>query len=176
MNSYKRLFILVEGDDDETFFNTILKPGFEKLYDCVTLWKYSQKQKEVIKNFLDSVNSEWWDADYIFMTDMNDAPCVSARKEKIFEKYESVDKSMIIVVGKEIESWYLAGLDDDKCKGLKIRSFSETDNITKEEFVRLIPSKFAVIDFKVEILKFFDMETAKRKNKSFRYFVEKFGV
>ena len=40
-----KLFIFIEGDDDERFFNRIIIPMFEKKYDKVQLWKYAQKKK-----------------------------------------------------------------------------------------------------------------------------------
>ena len=84
-------------------------------------------------------------------------------------------KIKIIVVVKEIESWYLAGLDNKVCKQLKIKNFPNTEKVTKEEFNSLIPKKFTSrIDFMLEILKNFSIEIAKKKNTSFRYFVEKY--
>ena len=44
---YKRLFILIEGNDDERFFKNILKPKFEKCYEYVIPWKYAQEKKIV---------------------------------------------------------------------------------------------------------------------------------
>jgi len=77
-------------------------------------------------------------------------------------------------VRKEIESWYLAILDDGKCKEFGVPSF-RTDDVTKEQFNGLIPKKFdSGIDFMREILKSFDIEIAKRKNRSFKYFAEKY--
>ena len=108
------------------------------------------------------------------MTDM-DTPCVTAKKEKIQRRFSNVDEDRIMVVGKEIESWYLAVLDNSKCEEFGIRSFSNTDDVTKEQFGELVPKRFdSEVDFMREILKCSDVETAKRKNKSFRYFAEKY--
>ena len=57
------------------------------------------------------------------------------KKKKTQEKHPNIDKDKIIVVIKEIESWYLAGLDNKACKQLKIKNFANTDNITKEKFL-----------------------------------------
>ena len=89
--------------------------------------------------------------------------------------YENIDNDKMIVVIKEIESWYLAGLDNEVCRQLKINNFADTDNVTKEKFNALIPKKFTSrIDFMSEILKYFSIEIAKQKNNSFQYFVEKY--
>lgn len=76
---------------------------------------------------------------------------------------------------KEIESWYLAGLDAQACKEFNIHNVPETDSITKEQFDALIPEKFiSRIDFMLEILKVFSIESAKQKNMSFKYFIMKY--
>ena len=45
---YKRLFLLVEGDDDERFIKQIITPLFEENYKYIKPWKYSQKKKNKI--------------------------------------------------------------------------------------------------------------------------------
>ncbi|HWP30273.1 MAG TPA: hypothetical protein VNK96_00895 [Fimbriimonadales bacterium] len=80
----------------------------------------------------------------------------------------------IVVIVKEVESWYLAGLDDDSYKRLGMKCFNVTDDTTKEQFNNVIPRKFnSRVDFMIEILNLFSIEIAKRKNKSFKYFCEK---
>jgi hypothetical protein len=77
---------------------------------------------------------------------------------------------------KEIESWYLAGLTAKDLEKLNIDyKKKKTDNLTKEQFNRLIPKKFiSRIDFMQEVLKHFHLETAKQNNQSFKYFLEKY--
>jgi len=171
--AYKRLWVLLEGNDDERFFERVIKPIFENTYDFVRPWQYAQKPPKKTKNFLKSITA--MHSDYFFWADINDLPCVTARKEKIRDKYgETVDINNLIIVIKEIESWYLAGLDDKARKELRIRTFRKTDNITKEQFDKLMPKKFdSRIDFMVEVLNRFCVEIAKRKNSSFDYFMEK---
>ena len=113
-------------------------------------------------------------ADYIFARDFNDAPCITAKKEKITSKFNQITEDKIIVVVKEIESWYLAGLDDKSLKKIGIRKrIRTTDNITKEKFNQLIPKNMLRTDFMQEILKYFDVEIAKERNGSFGYFLNK---
>jgi len=170
--NYKRLFFLVEGDDDERFFERIVKPEFEKKYDTVQLWKYAQVKNTKVDNFLKSIKA--MGAEYIFVVDINSAPCVKSKKQEIQNKFKNADIDRIIVVIKEIESWYLAGLDTKSSKELKIPSFKVTDNITKEKFNNLIPKSFdSKIDFMLEIMRWFSIEIAKQKNISFRYFLGK---
>ena len=169
---YKQLWVIVEGNDDEKFFEKI-KPLLEKKYDSVQIWKYAQEPPKRIKNFLKSIKA--MNSDYFFFRDINNSPCVTAKKKKLKKEYKkTIDVDNIIILIKEIESWYLSGLDAKKSKELKIRTFRNTDNITKEKFNGLIPKKFdSRIDFMAEILKRFSVETAKRKNRSFDYFMAK---
>jgi len=119
-------------------------------------------------------------ADYIVMADINHSPCVTHKKDDITEKKiksKKVKKDNIIVVIKEIESWYLAGLNPTSLRNLGINYNKKTDNLTKEQFDRLMPRKFiSRIDFLQEILKYFDLEKAVQNNKSFQYFVKRFEI
>ena len=169
--AYKRLVIFLEGNDDERFFKKIVKPFFQKRYR-VEFWKYSQVKDARIVNFVNSINS--MNADYIFARDFNDAPCITAKKEKITGKFNQIAEDKVIVVVKEIESWYLAGLDENVSKKLGIRKrIGITDKITKEKFNQLIPKNMPRTDFMQEILESYDIEIAKGRNRSFGYFLNK---
>ena len=114
-------------------------------------------------------------ADYYFLSDVNRSPCVTAKKQSLKNKYKpKIDENKIVIVVKEIESWYLSGVDDKTCNDLGVKPFQNTNAITKEHFNQLIPKNFdSRIDFMLEVLKRFNMETAKKKNKSFSYFMGK---
>lgn len=169
----KQLFVFVEGNDDERFFNKILLPELKKKYDYVKVIKYTTMKRDKIDNFIKSIKA--MGAEYIYLTDINNSPCITAKKEEIQNKYKNIDKERIIIVVQEIESWYLAGLDDRASKQLKVKNFHATNDVTKEKFDALVPQRFTSrIDFMSEILKNFSIEIAKYKNKSFKYFVEKY--
>lgn len=171
--NYKLLFILLEGDDDVRFFERIIKPKFENKYDNVVLWKYAQQKNVKVDNFIKSIRS--MGADYIYVADINDAPCITLKKEKIKDRHKNIDIDRVIVVISEIESWYLAGLDTESSGNLKISYSETTNNVTKEQFDTLIPKKCkSRIDFMIEIMKRFSIDIAKKKNNSFSYFLEKY--
>jgi hypothetical protein len=166
------LFIFVEGDDDVRFFERIITPLFANKYDSVKLWKYAQEKNERISKFFKSINA--MSADYIFVADNNGSPCITDRKQRIEDEFKSIDKNKILVVVREIESWYLAGMYDGSSKKLGINSFPNTEHINKSAFNDLKPNKFnSRIDFMSEILKLFCIDTAKSKNGSFSYLIEK---
>lgn len=170
--NYKKLYIWVEGEDDKRFFEQIINPMLKNKYDFVETKSYAMMKKEKIDNFLKSIKA--MNADYIFITDFNNSPCITARKQVIRNRFKNINDECIIIVMREIEGWYLAGLRDNECKKFKIPMHESTDRITKEEFDSLIPKKFdSRIDFMLEILKNFSIEIAKQKNGSFRYFIDK---
>jgi hypothetical protein len=116
-------------------------------------------------------------ANYIFTADIDRAKCISTKKDYIKSKVTNIDLSNIVVVIQEIESCYLAGLDDDSCKSLGIKlKENTTDFITKEDFNRLIPKKFQAsrIDFMIEILNLFNINIAQERNSSLKHFCEKY--
>ena len=172
------LYIFVEGNDDERFFQEILLPILRKKYDSIKIIKYAQKRKkfEYIDKFIKSIQS--MKADYIYVRDIDNSPCVTSKKQEIQKKMRNISGDSIFVVIKEIESWYLAGLDRNLAKKLGIRKKipDTTNTITKEQFDSLRLEKFdSRIDFMREILKNFSLEIAQQKNRSLKYFVEKCG-
>lgn len=174
---YKTLFVFLEGDDDERFFEKILKPIFNKKYELIRYYKWANSKNEKVDNFLKSIKSmeRKGVADYIYLTDIDAKPCITLKKEERKRKHKQLDLNKIVVVIKEIESWYLAGLNFQTSRKLKISSFRKTDNIKKEQFDHLIPERFERADFMVEILKpeNFSIDIAKNKNNSFKYFLNK---
>ena len=109
--AYKRLFIFVEGPDDLRFFEKVAVPIFYGKYDLVECISYSNMKNKKIKDWMRSIKA--MKADYIFVTDINDSPCVIEKKSIIINQLKnSVAQEQIIVTIKEIESWYLAGITD----------------------------------------------------------------
>ena len=98
-------------------------------------------------------------------------------RKRLYIFVEGVDDERFIerIIKPEIESWYLSGLKDEDSKKLTNSPFKTTDDINKEQFNLLQSKKFSSrIEFKIEILNNFSIDIAKRKNRSFKYFMEKF--
>lgn len=196
MMSYKELFIWVEGDNDVEFFKEVSKIILQEKFNVteelgtpnklllqkgekviyITFQTYRNTPKEKVKHFLRNIGS-YRDAFYIFVGDKNDKPCVTAKKEEI-KKIYGAEEDRILVVAREIEGWYLGGLKDEIAKEWGINDLpSDTEGVTKEGFRNLCSlSKYKCsgIHFRKEILKHFSLESAKHKNRSFRYFMERF--
>jgi hypothetical protein len=173
--AFKRLFIWVEGDDDMRFFDRIIKPRFGSQYNCVEIIRYANMPKKKFNQFMDSIIA--MKADYLYIKDINACPCITTKKLKIKEQIDCIDANRIIITIKEIESWYLSGISDYYMQKFRLRYGQCTDNITKEQCLKIIPRRFnSKLDFMLEILKYFSIDIAKTRNRSFRYFVEKWDL
>jgi hypothetical protein len=175
----KRFFIFVEGPSDERLVNEIIKPIFEKRLSEgggeVVVTQYSHLRKEAMGVLLTTIEAEG--SDYLVLKDRENARCITGEKNYLQKKLPQLDVRKVIVVVKMIEGWYLGGLDAQTARRLKVSAPEKTDKLTKEAFNAAVPPNFkSSIDFMRDILKYFDMATAKRKNASFRYFVEKYQL
>ncbi|HEX3001965.1 MAG TPA: hypothetical protein VHN82_06315 [Methanoregula sp.] len=171
----KRLFIMVEGEDDVRFFGRIIKPLLASRYDSVEIIPYACIKREKVNKFLKSV--VLMKNDYIFVADIDFEHSVRDKKQILYYRFSNVDSGNIVIVIREIESWYYAGISGSFAAELGIPEAATTDDMTKEDFNALIPRKFdSRIDFMFEILKSFSLETAARKNQSFHFFINRYRI
>ena len=168
----RKLFVWVEGASDARFFEAVLRPFLENKYNSVEVRTYATLKKTKVVNILRGIREAG--NDYILVADIDQERCVTAKKEVLVKRFCNLNPRRIRVVVKEIESWYLAGLDDNVSSFLGLPVFSATDTVTKEDFNELIPEKFdSRIDFMMEMLKYFLPGVAVGKNRSFAYFIHK---
>jgi len=171
----KRLYILVEGEDDVRFFGRVMKPVFAPRYDSVEIFPYASIKRIKVNNFLKSI--ALMHNDYIFVADIDTERSVRDKKQILFYWFSNIDGGNIVIVIREIESWYYAGLPDPVLQKLGLPLLASTDELTKEGFNDLIPQSFdSRIDFLFEILKSFSLTTAARHNSSFRFFSGKYHL
>jgi len=170
---YRRIHVLVEGRDDREFFHVVIRPILQEHYDHVQIWEYAGATIERRIGYIRSIQA--MNADYLFVADINTSPCVTERKRHLVDSHKNtLDTGRTVVVRREIESWYMAGVDDQACQEFGITSLSHTDDVTKEQFVSLMPRRFnSVVEFMTDILRRFRIETAKSKNRSFCYLMDK---
>ncbi len=172
--SYRCLYIWVEGVHDERFFRRVVQPLLESRYDWIEVVRYAEEEPAWRRSYLWNIRSRQ-DASYIYVTDLNAAPCVTAKKEDVRGRLSNVEDDRVMVVVREIEGWYLAGLDAEHSAGLGIGEPGATDQITKEDFTQLRPRGFdSNREFMLEILACFSVAAAREKNESFDYFCRKF--
>jgi hypothetical protein len=174
---YKILHVLVEGDDDESFVDNVIKAWLvtNDRYNDVIPFQYARKKKEVIENYVNTVNYKG--EDLICLTDSIHAPCITGRLEQLIN-YEigTFDPAMIFVVVKVIEGWYLAGIDNGCCRRIRIEYVPRTDQIKKEDFHEIIAkSKYRPrAACKYEMLRNFDVQLASERNRSFFRIFDRF--
>lgn len=169
------IYVFIEGDKDERFFNALIRPILGQRYATVVLWQYAQRSKDDVNKALKNVRDR--KADCLFLKDIDTCPCITARKQNLLTIYKTrIDLSWAVVVVREIESWYLAGLDDESRQelGISVNRHRHTDDLTKELFENLMPPRFdSIVDFMEEILNRFRINTAKGRNRSFGYLMDK---
>jgi hypothetical protein len=166
------IWIFVEGDDDVRFFSTIVKPVLERTYESVLVYPRAEKKDSKIKAFIEALSASG--ADYLFVTDYDDGPCVTEKKAYWIARIRSLAPGKVVVVRTEIEAWYLAGLTPEGARRLRIEAPRLTDSVTKEIFTGLMGNRFASrVEFMQILLESFDSVAAVGRNTSFSHFVSK---
>ncbi|MCK4799109.1 MAG: hypothetical protein KAT05_17180 [Spirochaetes bacterium] len=171
--AHNSLIFFIEGVDDKRFFERVVYPLLKNKYADIRTYGYSQKKTEWVINFIKSINS--MKHEYIYIQDFDCASCITRKKENTTNELKIIEKNQIIVVKIEIESWYLAGLNEHSLKKIGIRKkITDTNNLTKENFNNLIPKTMSRLEFMQRILGEYNIDLAKENNNSFKYFIGKF--
>ena len=168
---YRRLWLLIEGADDIRFCEAVVKPAFGTTYNHVATWEYSRRKPSERARFLRGIGLS--NADYLLFRDIDERPCVTVTKEKITNKFAGLTQDRIVVVRREIEAWYLAGLDEASWRDLGLDRVRNVDEVTKEQFDRMVGGKVNHTNAMVDILRRYDVEVARQRSPSFRYFWQK---
>ncbi|MDR2623273.1 MAG: hypothetical protein LBC39_01695 [Methanobrevibacter sp.] len=168
-----KLYLFVEGNDDERFFNNIL----ERISECtginqnlIFIIPFQQKKNSYINKQIKKAKK--YNDPYFFITDKDSDKfkCYTQRKQKRFEEYKELELNKIVVVNEEIESWYFSGLKNYSL-------LKNTENLSyycsKEDFNESLHSPNDKIQCLVEIMEHFDFNLAIKNNDSFRYFIKK---
>jgi len=173
--SERRLFILVEGNDDERFFARVIIPLITHRYRSVKLIKYACLKSNRVCRFVRSIHRSG--DEILVVTDIDQAPGVAAKKRILMERFCVVHSSEIMVIIQEIESWYLAGLEESDASILGVHLPPSTDNVTKEMFNSTIPPQYVSrIAYMLEILSRFSIPAACQKNRSFHHFMDRYYI
>jgi hypothetical protein len=171
--AYKALYLFVEGDDDHLFASTVISPRLGNRYNWIGTFQYAQKRPAKVSSYLRSVKA--MGAEYFFLADINSCSCFPEKKQYLLKRFTGVEGARVIIVVKEVEGWYLAGLPDNNPWGVRVPT--DTANLTKEHFDAAMPNLFdSRIAYMVEILRLFDINTAAGRNPSFQYFAHRCGL
>lgn len=167
MNKY--LYIFVEGDEDLIFFeNKVVKDYFLNSFISIKCIPYANEPKKNIKRLIQAFKSRSY-LKYLFVADLDAHPCVTKRVDNLLIKYPYLEKERILVIIKEIECWYLAGLPEKFITKFKFKFRKHNEKITKEDFEEKIPSSYTKLEFLIESAHNFDLELGKSTNRSIDY-------
>ena len=168
------IYLLVEGASDRRFMDKIIKPLLVPSYYDSPCFEYKQVEKIELNNFIDYIKGQ--SIDYYVFADYDDSSSLDDIINETYDYFEhKISKEKIIIIKKEIESWYLAGLDDHSCKHIrmKVSTMGNTENMSKEDFYDLKPEDCdSMINFYMNILIRYDLKIGISKNTTLKYFIE----
>jgi len=173
MTIKNRLAILIEGNREEDFIKWIVKPimiGAGKYCEVIT-YKFPRVPKHINESYVRTVLD--MNDDILCLTDITGFRSKRDKKEQVQRDHVgNIGDNKVIIVIREIESWYLAGVRQSYCRRLRIDYYNVTDNIGKKEFHEIIAkSKFKPRGVCcLEMLRNYDVTLAKQKNRSFNCF------
>ena len=178
MNEYTRLVLFVEGSDDTRFVESVLFPLAQRTFTDIQIYEYAERKQSHVRGYISQIKYiPGWN--YIFTADFDQGPCITGKKSQLMNQFSSLDSERILIIRRLIESWYLAGLNSDSCHELGIQEPRHTNDLTKKQFDDIIPRcktrtrSEARTNFLIETLRRYDIPTARRKNASFNYAMEK---
>lgn len=138
----KKLYILVEGENDTQFINAFIHKCLTHKYKKITCVEYGEKSSGKVKNRIKSYEEAGDDYFFFADADFHNKPMCFPKKKEELSKIYSIPIDKIWIVINVIESWYLAGFNKEFCKKEKIRYLKNTDRITKKDFVKIAEEKY----------------------------------
>lgn len=168
------LWLFIEGEDDQRFIESVLQRRLEEIWS-VRLIRYAERPNSKIVDYLRSGRA--MEVRHILLADFDRGPCIERRKRALCRAYRGLRPEHIIIVKNEIESWFAAGVTAEGERALKAKFPRNTDDYSKEEFLAKIPERLSPKRvFFTELLEYYSLQTALRRNQSLRYFCEKCGI
>ncbi|EIV8615714.1 hypothetical protein MA795_001127 [Vibrio vulnificus] len=165
------IYVLVEGADDRRFVNKVLSPFLKEKYGSYNVWEYAKKKDESINNFIKSINSMKCDCLFLVDSDNSDSEDI---KTKYLTKFNQLHEDKISVVLREIEAWYLSGINEETfSKKLSKKIPSDTSHITKEMFDTYF-MRLTGTEAKIASLNNYDIGLACERSPSFQDLVFRF--
>lgn len=110
--------------------------------------------------------------------DSHTYPCITSRKDqRIRELDGEITSDKIIIVVEELESWCLAGIDPNIEEYADFVIPDSTDDVTKEDFDEILSNTSFNKNKLFNYLSLnFSVDLAIERNKSFKYFLEKYCI
>lgn len=171
------IYAFVEGLDDKRFFKKVVEPRLNRKFPeriiHLVMWTQT-KNKAIEEKFLNCAKLDG--GLVLYFVDFDSGPCIRGRKTEEVGKQSGLREEDVIVVVPEIESWYVAGLNAKAMEQFKFQSLDDVNDLSKSRFKRLVAkSIFDDEDWAMqEILEVYDIDTARKTNHSFDWFMGKF--
>ena len=173
----RNLFVFVEGKEDITFVKNVLYNIFIQHSINIIPIPYQRTKNHEVKNLIKTAKT---DHDYVLLSDLDSHtyPCITSRKDKRIKELDGeITHDKIIIVEEELESWCLAGIDTSIEEYNEFVIPENIDSITKEDFDKIILNTSFNKNKLLNFLSFnFNSDLVIQRNKSFRYFLEKYGI
>ncbi len=165
MNKY----LFVEGYYDEVFVKTISKQLQIKC--AITIVKYSSMPDAKVVDYLSSLISQKIQFLLIADRDISQYNSINDRENELIRRYKHVNSGNYVLANPEIEGWYIAGLNNESAKKLKLKNLPLPDDCTKEKFIATLPYRHDETPIRTDMLELYDINFAKTRSSSFRKFV-----
>ncbi len=173
----RNLFVFVEGKDGILFVKGVLYQIFLQHSINIIPILYQRARNHEVKNLIKTAKV---DHDYVLLSDLDSHtyPCITSRKDQRIKELDGeITYDKIIIVAEELESWCLAGIDTGIDEYSEFVIPESTDDITKEDFDKIISNTSFNKNKLLNFLSFnFNSDLAVKRNKSFKYFMEKYGM
>lgn len=124
-------YIFVEGSDDQRLLNIIL----DYYGKNAKIIEYINKDKNTVDNFFKTLSPD----KYYILADLDYKKSKDDVIRALKKKYPHVSEKRVIVVKMEIESWYIAGVNDKNRVLFKYKLIPEcTEELCKEKVYEII--------------------------------------
>lgn len=165
------IYILIESDTDDEFYEAILEPILYEKYAQVISYKYIERKKTDVVKYLNVIRKQ--KADYFVLGDKDEDTKADAIK-RIFKRMDNkIIKNRIRLIIKEMECWILAGLNNEMYVRYDIQlNINNTEIYCKEEICDEFKKHLNPSQFITAILNTFNLSNARLRNKSFDTFIK----
>jgi len=174
--SSRQLYVFVEGDDDKRLFDQVVRKKLELAFRPIHIVKYAEMANRKVNGFLETAYES--QSRVIFAADIDKSDNSEACSSRCRSSYSELHREDVVCVIREIEGWYLAGLDGQLLRICAPRVPASTDTVGKGQFESLVPKRYggSVLAFKEAILECFSIRAARQRNSSFRAFADAWDI
>ena len=170
----KKVLLLVEGDDDSRFIKKIIIPIINNFYSNVSVREYIQLNKK-LREIL--INNYERNGDDIFVfADYDNTTCISNKIKSVRKNYNFTNSLKIFIVKKEIESWYIAGIDDALLIKYKLSPIEDTENLSKKFIDHIGTQDDSILECKLQLLKSYSITKQRTETRALNIVLKNYKI